>query len=268
MSLVRFLLLLIFVMPVLDVLATPSLPKHFVLIKPGTFMMGNDWHPAESPAHRVILQHPFFISDHEVTVGEYRRFDSDAKSHQCEEEDCPVYASWNDMQSYLLWLEKTQPIDGGRMIYRLCTEAEWEYAARAGTTTTWFCGNDPSCLESYAWFNKPIHHGARPVKTKKPNPWGLYDMLGNMMEWVDGEFELYSPNEKIASQKPEFPIGKHLTIGIMRILRGGSFVSLPQYLRSASRTTYEARAGHKDAGFRLCVSKRFDAAKIEKTEDQ
>jgi len=115
--------------------------------------------------------------------------------------------------------------------YRLPTEAEWEYAARAGTPTPWSFGEDGSVAEQYAWVHIQASLGPRPVGRKRPNPWGLYDMHGNVMEWVWEESE-------ISRADPT------------RVLRGGCYYNLPKDIRSASWERRQANRFSQGAGLR------------------
>ena len=107
--------------------------------------------------------------------------------------------------------------------YRLPTEAEWEYAARVGTTTSWSFGEDPTVIGEYTWFSANSGNKVHAVATKNANPWGLHDMHGNVWEWVWDAFDVYN-NDKVVNN-----------IGKDRMLRGGSFFDSPSHLRSARR---------------------------------
>ena len=122
--------------------------------------------------------------------------------------------------------------------YRLPTEAEWEYAARAGTTTSWSFGEDPAVIRDYAWYSGNSGGMIHAVGTKKPNPWGLYDLHGNVWEWV---WDAYSSSSsgKVANSS-----------GIRRVLRGGAFNSAPEHLRSADRSGFSGENRNGDNGFR------------------
>jgi len=123
--------------------------------------------------------------------------------------------------------------------YRLCTEAEWEYAARAGTETKWYCGNDESCLDNIAWYSYNSERKTHPVGTKSSNAWGLYDMSGNVYEWVKDWFDYYSSN---SVTDPAGPVS-----GSYRVLRGA------RLCRSAHRSNGSSPShASSHLGFRLC----------------
>ena len=147
--------------------------------------------------------------------------------------------SWNDVQAFI---HKLNAQEGGER-YRLPTEAEWEYAARAGSTTAYSFGNDPRQLDAYAWYNSTSGYKAFPIGQRWPNAWGLYDMYGNIWEWVQ---DWYGPYPLEAITDPQGPRS-----GSLRVLRGGSWLSLPETCRSAYRYK-DAPASHSArVGFRL-----------------
>jgi formylglycine-generating enzyme required for sulfatase activity len=115
----------------------------------------------------------------------------------------------------------------GAQGYRLPTEAEWEYACRAWTQSRFFCGHDERTLDRYAWYAANSQGAAQPVGRKAPNPWGLFDMHGNVWEWC---WDWYGPYDERPQTDPTGP-----PEGISRVVRGGSFVNPPESLRSASR---------------------------------
>jgi formylglycine-generating enzyme required for sulfatase activity len=116
--------------------------------------------------------------------------------------------------------------------YRLPTEAEWEYAARAGTTTAFHFGDDEEMLEKYAWYYDNSENSYHKIGEKKPNPWGLYDMYGNVAEWTLDQYlpEAYRNRETITENPIEFPVKEY-----PRSVRGGSYYDNAEYLRSAAR---------------------------------
>lgn len=178
----------------LDVTWTNSLGMKLVLIPGGRFEMG----PMGSK-YRVNLSKPFYLAATEVTLGQYRRFQPGHSVAGAEpefnENDRPAaLLSWNDGRAFCDWLSE-QPLEkkAGR-VYHLPTEAQWEWAARAGTTTSRYFGESDMGQAEYSWFNvtytpNPKHEsngrGRQPVARLKPNAWGLHDMLGNVWEWCD-----------------------------------------------------------------------------------
>ncbi len=128
--------------------------------------------------------------------------------------------------------------------YRLPTEAEWEYACRAGTQTRWSFGDNVTELEQFAWFAGNSQNEPQPVGARKPNPWGLHDMHGNVFEWCWDWFGPYRAERQADPSGPEKGPG--------RVLRGGSFDDSPRYLRSADRGRFEPGYRDRNVGFR-CV---------------
>ncbi len=208
----------------------------FVRICPGEFMMGSppdekDREGNEGPAHKVTVGE-FWIGKHETTNEQYRLFHQDWK----EKDKLPVAnVSWNDAKAFCEQLG-----------YRLPTEAEWEYAARAGTPTRYSFGDDEQQLGDYAWFDQNSNNKIHPVGQKKSNPWGLYDMHGNVWEWVqDCGHDNYqgAPTDGSAWEDDNCQ---------SRVLRGGSFGFRARILRSANRSWDRPVIQDWDVGFR-CV---------------
>jgi len=157
-----------------------------VYIKPGTFVMGGEsttdgrFQCVEVPKHEVKLTRGFYLGKYEVTQAQYQAIMGSNPSKSTKAPDCPVdNVSCADALKFCEDLaEKT-----GRDV-RLPTEAEWEYACRAGTETPWFFGSDQSQIGDYAWFKDNAGGKSHPVGQKKPNPWGLYDICGNVCERI------------------------------------------------------------------------------------
>ena len=138
--------------------------------------------------------------------------------------NCPVeQVSWQDAQDFI---QKLNAREGGTP-YRLPTEAEWEYAARAGTTTAYCFGDDVSQLRAYAWYRDNSDGRTHPVGQLQPNAWGLYDMHGNVWEWVQDWYGAYAAETAVDPQGP--------AAGSDRVVRGGSWGSYAAYCRSAYR---------------------------------
>jgi formylglycine-generating enzyme required for sulfatase activity len=173
---------------------TNSVGMTFALIPPGRFVMGPN-----GSTYRVTLSKPFYLGVTEVTLGQYRAFKQGHAIPEAEEvfnaEDRPAaMVSWEEAREFCQWLSD-QPAEreAGRR-YSLPTEAQWEWAARSGTTTTRYFGDDDKRQKEYSWFNhtytpNPKHEsagrGRQVVAQLPPNAWGLHDMLGNVWEWCN-----------------------------------------------------------------------------------
>lgn len=222
-----------------------SLGMQFVLIPAGTFLMGRglaeEGDEDERPQHQVTLSQPFYLQTTPVTQGQWQRLMGENPSlfQECGE-DCPVEnVSWHDAQEFLRKLNLREKTDQ----YRLPTEAQWEYACRAGSTQSYCFGDGEAELGQYAWYASNSQKGTHPVGRLKPNAWGLYDMHGNVYEWCQDWYEEY-PNGPVTD--PKGP-----TAGEYRVLRGGSWDGEAGDLRSAyrHRLTPGYRYGHE--GFRV-----------------
>jgi formylglycine-generating enzyme required for sulfatase activity len=231
---------------------TNSIGMKFKRIEAGTFMMGsndNDTNAEsdEKPLHRVNITKDFYMGQYEVTQGQWRAVMGTDPSH-FKGDNLPVESvSWDDAQEFIKRLNAKE----GTNRYRLPTEAEWEYAARAGTTTKWSFGDDESQLWRYGWFNgnSKGFFGIGEAQTHevgklKPNPWGLYDMHGNVWEWCSDWYdELYYTKSIL-----RFPEN---TKSSSYLLRGGSWHYIASSLRSASRLNYAPDYRDINLGFRL-----------------
>ena len=167
------------------------------LIKSGTFLMGSPKDEEgrderEGPQHKVEITRPFYMGAYPVTKGQFAAFVNE--NGYSMDSDPVVDVSWNDAVKFCQWLSKKE----GRT-YELPTEAEWEYAYRAGTTTA-FSFPDPKDLGDYAWFTNNSGGHIHPVGGKKANPWGLYDMGGEIWQWcADG----YGPYQEEYIKDPK-----------------------------------------------------------------
>jgi formylglycine-generating enzyme required for sulfatase activity len=154
-----------------------------IILPTGNFLMGtlsldHNYPRDEKPSHKVNLN-SFAIGKYPVTQSQYQAVMGNNPSHFSYNPQNPVeQVSWNDAQAFC---KKLSQIIG--KTYRLPTEAEWEYACRAGTTTRFYYGNDANELGDYAWYFRNSQQRTHPVGQKKPNNWGLYDMIGNVWEW-------------------------------------------------------------------------------------
>ena len=210
----------------------------FILVKGGCFEMGDtfgDGGEDEKPVHEVCLK-DFYLGKFEVTQGQWKKVMGSNPSRFKEGDDQPVeMVSWNDAQEFIRRLNQTS----GRN-YRLPTEAEWEYAARSGgKREKWAGTSNEAELEGYAWVRSNSGRRTHPAGKKRPNGLGIYDMSGNVWEWVndwyDKDYYRSSPRSD-----PTGPVS-----GQSKVLRGGSWHLPPRLL---SRYDY--------TGFRLAFSPR------------
>lgn len=219
----------------------------FALIEAGCFQMGNnkpstDRTSSESPSHKVCIDKPFYIGETEVTQKQWEDVMGNNPS-KVKSYDKPVdKVSWDDIQ---IFIEKLNAKDGGKY-FRLPTEAEWEYAARAGSEDDYSFGDNPKSLPEFAWFGNLGYKGSsHEVAQKDPNQWGLYDMHGNVWEWVN---DWYSPT--YYSESPaNNPLGPDT--GKYRVYRGGSFIGKASELRVSVRYSAMPSTRTQDLGFRL-----------------
>ena len=235
------------------VVVLPGGPEmEMVWIAPGSFTMGSPGTEGgrsqnEAP-RRVALRQGFFLGKYEVSQHQWEAVMATRPwtEHGISRDhlDHPVTnISWEDAQTFIGKLNTTE----GDTLYGLPTEAQWEYACRAGTTTPWSFGNEGDQLENYGWYRgNTVETGeiyAHPVGQKAPNPWGLYDMHGNVQEWTRNWYGSYKPDPE------EDPTGPNA--GSSRVVRGGSFLQPPDKSRSAFRSTGLPFRGYRHVGLRV-----------------
>jgi formylglycine-generating enzyme required for sulfatase activity len=232
-------------------------------IPAGEFLMGSpdpdkEARSDEKPQHRVRLTQSYYLGAHQITRGQFRQCVEATHYQTCAEkswkvgqdlraslddywdeepeslwwspslnqtDDHPVVnVSWKDSLAFCDWLSKQE----GRQ-YRLPTEAEWEYACRAGTTTRYSFGDSEYLLDEYAWYAANSNHQSQPVGRKRPNAWGLHDMHGNVWEWcLDGyDTDYYKESPTNDPRGPEQ--------SYTQVIRGGSWNKRPWAARSAHR---------------------------------
>jgi uncharacterized repeat protein (TIGR02543 family) len=238
-----------------------------VQIRSGSFTMGDDSGTGESderPAHRVTVS-AFKMGRYEVTQEQFEDvmgynpswFDSSPADGEEQGERPVERVSWLDAVNFCNALSeiegrtKVYTIDGSTVTmdrnangYRLPTEAEWEYACRAGTTTQYSFGDDDTSIEEYAWIRENSGSKTHEVGIKKPNPWGLYDMHGNVWEWCwDWYDDMYYQGSP--DTNPEGAAS-----GSDRAVRGGSWGNLSAYARSADRVN-SSFGNSSNLGFRI-----------------
>ena len=225
-----------------------SFEPEMVFVKGGMFKMGSPSTETgrdddEGPVHEVTVG-DFYLGKCEVTFAQYDKFwmttGREGPGHKgWGRGNRPViFVSWVDAVDYCEWLSEQT----GKK-YRLPTEAEWEYACRAGTSTPYSFGNSAADPEPYGWYRNNSEKKTQPVGQQKPNPWGLYDMHGNVSEWCADRYVPYTA-EKQAD--PEKPSSRN-----WRVLRGGSWHDLPADVRSARRNKSGDRFSDTDIGFRV-----------------
>lgn len=233
---------------------TNSIGMKFMLIPAGSFMMGSlpdefERDQGEETAHKVTIKKPFYMQTTEVTQGQWKRLMQDNPSgfESCGD-DCPVEkVTWHDAQEFIRWLNALE----GTGKYRLPTEAEWEYACRAGTTTPFYSGY---CISAdQANYNgNHLFRGCPEGKNRQstvrvgrfpPNGWGLYDMHGNVLEWCQDRYGTYPARHLTDPKGP--------STGGFRVLRGGSWLSRPSRVRSACRMGQYPSARQDHIGFRV-----------------
>jgi len=235
-----------------DVMSSNSIGMKFALIQPGEFLMGSPANEADRDTdetqHRVRLTKPFFMGTTEVTQGQWRAVMGNAPSH-FKGDDLPVEnVSWDEAVEFC---RKLSAKEGKR--YRLPTEAEWEYACRAGTTTPFHTGDTISTDQ--ANYNGNYTYGSgrkgayRETTTRvgsfAANAWGLYDMHGNVWEWCADWKGDYPAGESIDPKGPNEATG--------RVLRGGSWYNRPQGCRSAYRYFFAPGYRYYGIGFRVSL---------------
>lgn len=226
---------------------TNDLEMTFVLIPAGSFTMGSESGDAdEQPVRSVTITQPFYIGQFEVTQAQWFAVMESDTSQFSDDPQRPVEnVSWEDAQEFISRLNLTQPsateLPGAT--YRLPTEAEWEYAARAGSTTAYAFGDDAAQLDTYAWYVDNAGNTTHPIGEKQPNAWGVHAMHGGVWEWVQDRYGPYPSEDADESVGPP--------PGIRRVLRGGSWLSPAEDCRAASRSHAHPAFRGSHVGFRL-----------------
>jgi formylglycine-generating enzyme required for sulfatase activity/uncharacterized protein YjbI with pentapeptide repeats len=207
-----------------------SIGMDLKLMPAGTFTMGSYSVPGEQPAHQVTLTKDFYIGVYEVTQQQYERVTGRTPSRFKGANNPVESISWDEAVAFCAKLSALPAERAAGRVYRLPTEAEWEYACRASTLSSYYFGDDSRNLGKYAWFNDNSGRTTHPVGAKLPNGWGLYDMHGNVWEWC--------------SDKE----------GSARVVRGGSWDLVAMNCRSASLGASDPTFSYDFGGFRLAMS--------------
>ena len=222
----------------------------FVFIPAGEFLMGSpesepDRDRDEGPLHRVKISKPFYLGITEVTQQQWEALMGENPAVFKifpEHLEHPVeMVSWNDCRQFL---ERLNALGQGK--FRLPTEAEWEYACRAGTDTRYYWGEKIKGIREHSWYNRTSYGRTYPVATKAKNPWGLYDMAGSVWEWCSDWKASYSSEPlQVDPKGPES--------GKVKIFRGGSWYDFENSLRSANRHGHGPDRGYTAIGFRVLM---------------
>jgi uncharacterized protein (TIGR02996 family) len=265
--------------PVAPTITTAS-GMAFALVQAGSFWMGSspseDDRGDDETRHRVTLTRPFGLGVYPVTVAEFRRFvlatnhvtDAErngggfgllrggwrqdaafswrAPGFDQESKQPVVCVSWNDAQAMIAWLNAQEKETG--LVYALPTEAQWEYACRAGTETARFWGDSEERIRTYAWFTGNANQRTRPVQTKKPNPWGLYHTIGLVWEWCADCPRAFTGDAVVD------PVGANTNEAPQHPVRGGSWGNTPDLCRAAYRVSYGRQTAWSAYGFRLAMA--------------
>jgi formylglycine-generating enzyme required for sulfatase activity len=224
-----------------------SIGMELKLIPAGTFLMGSaNGDSDEQPVHEVTISRPYYLGVTEVTNGQWQAVMGDVPS-KWKNADLPVESViWDDAVAFCKALSALPAERQAGRVYRLPTEAEWEYACRAGTSTKYSFGDDESLLGDFAWYSGNSGRQTHPVGQRRPNAWGLYDMHGNVWEWCSDWYGDYTAG---AVRDPVGPAS-----GSYRVLRGGSWYSAAWYCRSADRGRPFPSIRCSNDGFRLALS--------------
>jgi formylglycine-generating enzyme required for sulfatase activity/predicted DNA-binding WGR domain protein len=242
---------------------TNSIGMKLVPIPAGTFLMGSpeeeEDRSNDEVQHEVTLTKDFYLGMTQVTQAQYEKvmgkrpskFQGDEVSGRDSSEFPVETVSWYDAVEFCEKLSSLPEEKKAGRVYRLPTEAEWEYACRAGSTTAFSFGGEVEFLDDYAWYGNKLYGRkwcgrTHPVALMKPNGWGLYDMHGNVEEWCA---DWYGDYPKDAVNDPTGPIE-----GSMRVNRGGCWVSTAASCRSAERCEGYPPGGGNSLGFRIALS--------------
>ena len=214
---------------------------NMVLIKAGTFMRQK---------YLVTLTHDFWLAKYEVTQGEYERVMGNNPSHFKGNSNLPVEkVRFTEAAAYCTAITKREA-EAGRLprgyAYRLPTEAEWEYACRAGTTNLFSFGDDTSIADQYAWTLENSDATTHPIGLKRPNPWGLFDMHGNVWEWTSDWFADYAAATVTDPQGG--PPAK------FKVFKGGGWNHAIELARSRNRFMMSPTNGIYFVGFRVVLA--------------
>lgn len=237
---------------------TNSIDAKFVLIPQGKFTMGaldtEDDSEDDEIQHQVTISKPFYLGVHEVTQGQYEQVMGTNPSHfqkrvirKNNSSNYPVeQVSWDDAIEFCKKLSDNPKEKAAKRVYRLPTEAEWEWACRAGGSSAYAFGDSKQMLGDYAWFQSNSDRKTHPVGSLKPNAWGLFDMHGNVWEWCQ---DFYGDYPKTDAKDPTGP-----SVGTYRVNRGGGWIDEASSCRSSHRFGDQPDLKINDIGFRVVMT--------------
>lgn len=225
---------------------SPSSGIEFILIPADEFTMGSNEYDDEQPVHNVKIKKPFYLGKYLVTQKQWKTVMDDSpidnSTSYFKGKDKPIESvSWDNVQVFIEKLNKMENTNK----YRLPSEAEWEYACRAGTQTRYSFGDDASKLSDFAWYSGNSGNRTHKIGKKKCNSFGLYDMYGNVWEWVQDTY-----HKKYEGAPSDGSVWEDRN-STSRVIRGGSWSSNDWNCRSANRLSYNPEYYYNYVGFRL-----------------
>jgi len=236
---------------------TNSIGMKLVLIPKGTFMMGSpeseEAHREDETQHEVTISKDYYLGVYEVTQAQYEKVIGKNPSHfqgaivGNYNADLPVeQVSWDDAVEFCKKLSELPEEKKAGRVYRLPTEAQWEYACRAGSKTAYSFDDEEGLLPEHGWFKRNSSNRTHTVGLLEPNAWGLYDMHGNVWEWCS---DWYGDYPKGALSDPTGP-----KEGSLRVVRGGGWLFGAASCRSAIRSRNDPSYRYSGIGFRVALS--------------
>lgn len=237
----------------LKIILTNDVSMRLIWCPSGRFLMGNPSSDGGDRPHEVELTQGFWIGATLVTIELWQSLGFPLTNGLKALPDHPISETrWYDAMDFCSQL--TEKLRSNELIedtqaFNLPTEAQWEYACRAGTTSTWFFGEEVELLGDYGWSRENAQRSTHPVAALKPNPWGLYDLYGNVYEWCLDEANLYPRTKDLIKD----PIGSIISGG--KVMRGGDFITPARLCSSYYRLSCEANNRMFDPiGFRLVLN--------------
>ncbi len=229
-----------------------------VQVPEGDFLMGSpedeeERDKDEGPIHKVTISYPFYIGRYEVTQGQWQAvMGTNPAVFKFSSEHPVESASWNECREFIENLNKL-----GKGTFRFPSEAEWEYACRAGTTTPYYWGETMALngTSDYAWANSRSLAMTHPVGEKKPNPWGLYDIAGNVWEWCSDDYAPYPDTAVVVKKTASLNQFSQSDPDAKKVFRGGSWFDFRESHRCANRHRHGVNKGYTAIGLRLVWEK-------------